>query len=286
MTAIIMKAELSDSWEDDWESTVETFVESLKAPAPQVNEVKTLPKVTTAPPTKTFSQRKNPYAKYPYFMAGLQGTLLKQLYPRSALPIGDLKRDLASGKLSLQDVVIAVRNDYIMPLYNVTKSTKYFNPVSKMRVPITNKKERFDPKLLTHVSLEDQLKVYRLFGFQGHQGKKKSDDDSNRDELLAHLRDILYNADELAYVMALLLNYRMYVDVDEAVLKRVCSDLHTHERYNEKSFTLPAKWFHDATWKKLNYVHGESKLDNFGGGDGQMDRDLAAMMVKADSYKK
>jgi len=286
MSAIIMKAEISESWEDDWESTVETFVESLKPPTQPVNEVKTLPMVTAAAPTKTFSQRKNPYAKYPYFMAGLQGTLLKQLYPRSALPIGDLKRDLASGKLSLQDVVMAVRNDYIMPLYNVTKSTKYFNPVSKMRVPITNKKERFDPKLLTHVSLEDQLKVYRLFGFQGHQGNKKSDEDSNRDELLAHLRDILYNSDELAYLMAILLNCRMYVDVDDADLKRVCSDLRKHERYNEKSFTLPAKWFHDATWKKLRYVHGESKFDNLGGGDGQLSSGLMSLMATADSYKK
>jgi hypothetical protein len=291
MAAIIMKAVVPDAWEDDWESSVDSFVNSLKPPSPpspQVRKEEVVPQAPAIQSTKITTFGKDYYEKYPYFKAGLHGTLLRQLYPDATKPLGELKRDLASGKITLSDIVMAVRNDYIMPLYNVAKSTKYFNPVARKFVPQDDKRERVDPKLRTHVSLDDQLRFYRLFGFQGHQERKlKGDEDAIRTELLGHLRDILYKPEYLEALIRILLCGRMYIEVDSEALKKACVDIQLHESFDKKSYTLPTKWFHDPTWKKLRYVYGKGIFANLGcGTESQFSSELMEMAKRENSYKK
>jgi hypothetical protein len=170
------------------------------------------------------------------------------------------------------------------PLFYVLKSTKYFNPISKMRVPV-NKKERVDPTMYTHVSLEDQQKVYRMFGFQGHVGPKKSNEDGYRDELLCKIKAILYEPATLT-TLILHLMQRSCIEVDVVEVRRICEGLRLRSDYDVRAYGLPEKWFHDATWIKLRYVCGEGQWANFGGGDGQLDRTITDMAATESKYIK
>jgi hypothetical protein len=212
-------------------------------------------------------------------MAGVEGTVHKELFPKSQHPFADLKELLTTPE-GIEQYIHTVRNSYIKPLFYVLKSTRFFNPMTKMRVPI-KKGERVDPNL-AYVSIEDQKKVYKLFGFQGHVGSKKVDEDAKRDELLEKLKGILYYTPTLVTFIHLLLQ-RGYIFIPEHEIRRMCEQLKQREDYDFKSFCLPAKWYHDASWMKLRYVYGGSTLDKIGGGDGGISNDMAKC-VFAESY--
>jgi len=270
---------------DDWEMATEESLIVILQPKSAVEMI--VPEIVVAPmakpaATKPVKRQANPYNKYPYFMAGVQGTLLKQLFPLAKFPEGELKKRVETEPTkTLTDIVMAVRNDYIMPLFQVAKSTRYFNPVTKTRVP-AGKKERVDPNL-AYVSLDDQLRFYRLFGFQGHLGTKKMDEDAKRDELLELLKQVLYHPPALVYIIQILLG-RMSIEVHESDLNQICRQICEDKR---KSYGLPAKWHHDSSWKKLHYVYGEGSLANMGGGgDGQFDREMMRQAMAAESFIK
>jgi len=275
---------VSDDWESfDMDSAVFSVAKQpsekvIVASAPVAPDVVTSKKVSEA--------LRNAYVKYPYFIASIQGTVLRTMFPKADKPGGELKKMLESGSVSgLTEFVVTLRNGVIMPMFYVLKSTKFFNPISKIRSNPKKSKERFDPMLLNSVSLEDQVKMYRLFGFQGHVGPKKDDEDVKRDELLFKLKNILYDADVLCHLVQMLFG-RLEISIDTDVIKRVCVSLRGRSDYETKAYGLPSRWYHDSTWAKLRYVYGEGSWANFGGGEGQMSRDLDAMNRAAQNFVK
>ena len=275
-----------DNWEDedaDWELAIKSLVVPQ---AETVEEIKPLV-IATLVETKIdalveASKLKNPYSIYPYFMASVEGTVLRELFPKSQYPIADLKH-LVSTPEGLCCYVQCVRNRYIKPLFYILKSTKYFNPLTKTRVP-PKKGERVDPGL-AHVTIEDQKKVYNLFGFQGHVGSKKIDEDVKRDELLDKLKSILYDTPRLTQFIQLML-YRKDIHVEAISVRQSCEQIKTCEDYGYKSYSLSGRWYHDASWQKLRYVYGCSSLDKLGGGDGGIPHEVTVCMQKQGSYQK
>ena len=86
-------------------------------------------------PIKQKKGIRNPYAKYPYFIASVKNTVAKSLFPKAEHPLGNLKESLKT-PYGLTNFIAEVRNQYIKPLFYVLKSTAYFNPITKTRVPI------------------------------------------------------------------------------------------------------------------------------------------------------
>uniref|UniRef100_A0A6C0JJW0 Uncharacterized protein n=1 Tax=viral metagenome TaxID=1070528 RepID=A0A6C0JJW0_9ZZZZ len=269
--------------EDEWETAVLNF----KLPITEVSPVTTasvspIPSDTEADePIKQKKNIKNPYAKYPYFIASVKGTVAKALFPKAEHPLGSLKDSLKT-PYGLTNFMSEVRNNYIKPLFYVLKSTAYFNPITKTRVP-PKKSERVDPNL-AFVALGDQVKVYKLFGFQGHVGSKKTDEDSKRAELLDYLKYILYDTNTFINFIQILLQH-LFVEVDETDISRTCDIIRQQSEYEQKSYGLPEKWFHDAKWKKLTYVYGGSTIDNIGGGDGGFSLEMMQCMKKTAAFQ-
>jgi len=281
-----------ESWDDneelEWETSVAAFSFStpIAPPAPPAPPAAATaaPLAATAPPVKSEAkiQIKNTYTNYPYFLAGVEGSVQRDLFPRTELPLSQLKQSLTTQQ-GVFNFVQSVRN-YIKPLFYVLKSTKYYNPITKTRIPPKTKSEPIDPNF-QYISLEDQLKVYRLFGFQGHVGDKKNDEDNKRDELLEKLKNILYNTNTLIVFIELLL-IRICVTVEQSDIRLAYEQLRKMSDYEQKSYRLSANWFHDASWKKLRYVYGANRCDNITGGDGGISREMESCILKAATYKK
>ena len=284
MSTIVLSM-IPDNWDDnedlEWESSVASFsVPALAPPAPIEKPTISIPVIPSLS-TETKLKVKNIYTNYPYFLAGVEGTVQKDLFPRSEFPLKNIKQSLTT-PAGLNNYAHSVRN-YINSLFYVLKSTKYYNPVTKMRVP-PKKTDRIDPNF-QYVSLNDQLKVYRLFGFQGHLGSKKDDEDIKRDELLEKLKNILYNTNTLIVFIELLL-IRLFVTVSQDDIRMACEGIKARSDYDQKSYHLSANWFHDASWQKLRYVYGANILDNLGEGDGAIPRELVSSILKASTFKK
>jgi hypothetical protein len=263
--------------EDEWESAIQNFKIPSAEASPVTVPLETKPAEAVVKPKKSFA---NPFQKYPYFLAGIEGTILKELFPTSEHPLGSLKQYLSTQE-GLVDYALKIRNNYIMPLFYVLKSTTYYNPITKTRVPI-KKGERIDPNL-SYVNNEDQVKVYKLFGFQGHVGPKKTDEDVKRAELLEKLKNVLYNTHSLVLLVKLMLQ-RICVEVDDADIQKACDTIRQRSDYEQKSFRLPVKWYHNAQWKKLRYVYGDSAMDKIGGGDGAIPYEVAQCIFNSAAY--
>ena len=282
MTALVLQQPILDNWEDNenWDFVLPALQPTL---SPQVPTTISEPIPVISEPIKQSTFIKNCYEMYPYFLAGIEGTIKNELFPRAQFPIRDLKKFIET-QTGLLHYVRQARN-YIKSMFYVLKSTKYFNPVSKTRVPPKKKGEYIDPNF-QFVNISDQLKVYKLFGFQGHIGPKRADDDAKRDELLDKLKEILYNKNVLTHLVQLLL-YRMdhsHLDSKDRILN-TCEQLTTTNDYNYKSYSLSDQWYHGANWKKLRYVYGEGHLDQIGGGDGAITREMEISIYKACSYR-
>ena len=281
MATLIAKI-IPDSWDDE---EFELDFDSLKTAAeePVSKPVASPVAVTFTAEPEQVIKIKNEYAKYPYFMAGLEGTLLKELFPRAEYPVVDLKKSLETSA-GLLKYVNSVRN-YVKALFYVLKSTKYYTPVTKARVAPKSKKERIDPDL-AYVSIEDQMRVYKLFGFQGHVGSKKDNEDYKRDELLGLLKGIIYNVPVLTHFVMLLLQ-RIYVtSLNQSDIRRTCEQIKSCVDYEYKLYSLSAYWYHNTSWKKLWYVYGENTLDMICGGDGAITSEMASCVMKSASYQK
>jgi len=284
-TKVIMP--VLDNWDDeieDWDSSVsQHFATALAKDTASAPIAKTERKVDMA--VKKVRSLGNPYKKYPYFLAGLEGTIARTLFPRSGSPKADLKQHLTIHSSGNTDNYVAIiRNSYIRPMFYVLKSTKYYNPITKTRVPPKTRTERVDPNN-GFVTVADQKRVYNLFGFQGHVGPKKIDEDAKRDELLEKLKEILYQTPTLVNLVQNLLS-RIDVNIDESDIRGACERLKTSSEYNNKSYQLPERWYHDATWEKLRYVYGEGVFANIGGGDGAISRDMASGIAREWSFAK
>lgn len=277
MSAIVLNM-IPESWDDVEELDLEA---SFSVPVPTPPVPPSVVASVKASATETRIPVKNIYANYPYFLAGVEGTVQKDLFPRAEFPLGSLKQSLTTPE-GLNNYVQCVRN-YIKPLFYVLKSTKFYNPVTKTRVS-PKKTDRVDPNF-QYVSLSDQLKVYKLFGFQGHIGSKKDDEDAKRDELLEKLKNALYNTNSLIVFIELLL-IRLFVTVSQSEIRMACEKIKERSDYDQKTYHLSANWYHDASWQKLRYVYGASMLDNLGGGDGGIPRELVASIAKASTFKK
>jgi len=267
--------------EDDWESC-EIPVLALPTPTPIVVTTPTTVVVEVPTiPTETRIPVKNIYEMYPYFLAGVEGTVQKEIFPRAEFPLGNLKQSLTTSS-GLNNYVYTVRN-HIKSMFYVLKSTKFYNPVTKSRIP-PRKKEYVDPNF-QHVALNDQLKLYKLFGFQGHIGSKKNDEDAKRDELLEKLKFILYDTNTLIVFVELLLQ-RIYVTVNQSDIRRACDLVKTRSDYDKKSYGISQYWYHNASWQKLHYVYGGGSLDMIGSGDGAIPQELQASILKKATFQK
>lgn len=267
--------------EDDWESC-EIPVLNLPTPTPApvptpTTEVPTVPAV----PVETRIPVKNIYGMYPYFLASVEGTVQKELFPRAEFPLGNLKQSLTT-QTGLNNYVDVVRS-HIKSMFYVLKSTKFYNPVTKSRIP-PKKKEYVDPNF-QHVALNDQLKLYKLFGFQGHIGSKKDDEDAKREELLEKLKFILYDTNTLIVFVELLLQ-RIYVTVNQSDIRRACDLVKTRSDYDKKSYGLSQYWYHNASWQKLRYVYGGGSLDMISGGDGAIPLEMQSSILKTATFQK
>jgi hypothetical protein len=270
-----------DNWDDadaEWDVAIQQLLQPVKIEIKP--ETPTISTPFVEPQPKHYN---NPYTIYPYFMAGVEGTVLKELFPMAEFPIASLKHSLGDSD-GLINYVASVRL-YINSLFYILKSTKYYNPSTKTRVPPKTKNERIDPNF-AYVSLEDQLRVYRLFGFQGHIGQKKADEDNKRDELLGKLKSLLYDKQTLTIFVILLLKRINITTISETEIRSVYDYLRSRPDYENKSFRLSSKWFHDASWQKLRYVYGGSSLDRIGGGDGAITGEMAACIYKQTTFIK
>lgn len=269
--------------EDEWETAVLNFKLPITEVSPATTaSVSPIPSDNTEAdePIKQKKSIKNPYARYPYFMASVRNTVAKSLFPKAEHPLGNLK-DILKKSSGLINFMAEVRNNYIKPLFYVLKSTAYFNPITKTRVP-PKKSERVDPNL-AHVALGDQIKVYKLFGFQGHVGIKKTDEDNMRTELLDYLKYILYDTNTYINFIQILLQ-QLIVEVDEDDIRRTYETIRQRSDYEQKSYGLPEKWFHGATWKKLRYIYGDSAMDKLGGGYGGIPDEVVKCIINSTAY--
>lgn len=271
--------------EDDWESC-EIPVLALPTPTSTPIAVPTpaveVPTAAPVVPVETRIPVKNTYGMYPYFLAGVEGTVQKELFPRADFPLGNLKNALTT-QTGINNYVDVVRN-HIKSMFYVLKSTKYYNPVTKSRIP-PKKKEYVDPNF-QHVALNDQLKIYKLFGFQGHIGSKKDDEDAKREELLEKLKFILYDTNTLIIFVELLLQ-RIYVTVNQTDIRKACDSVKTRSNYDNKSYGLSQYWYHNASWQKLRYVYGGGSLDMIGGsGDGAIPIEMQSSILKTTTFQK
>jgi hypothetical protein len=257
MSVAILKAlPVLENWEDEdenWDIAIKSLSQSIDSSLSPPSSVS-----VPLPIQSKKREYKNYYSIYPYFLAGLEGTVLKEMFPSSEFPLGNLKEAIKIPNGLLQ-YIITVRS-YVKSVFYVLKSTKHYNPVTKSHVP-PKKTDRIDPMLMSSVKSEDQLKVYHLFGFQGHIGSKKGDEDIKRDELLGKLKNIMYDTTTLTILVVLLMQ-RLFIDIDESDIRNACIELKRRSDYENKSYNLPSRWYHDATWKKLRYVYGESFFDN------------------------
>ena len=283
----IINANVSDNWDDEVELELSIIADPPPSPPPLSTSSSSSP-VTVAEliqaDVKMVQKYRGMYDKYPYFMAGAEGTVMKGMFPRAEFPLAEFKKALESN--GLLTYVNTLRN-YIKSLFYVIKSTKYFNPVAKTRVAPKSKHERIDITLVQNVTIEDQIKAFKLFGFQGHVGgAKKDDEDSKREELLETLKSILYNTQTLSIFVHLMLE-RMSISFSYHDIQGACQQLKTWATdYDCKSYNLPSSWYHDSKWAKLRYVYGASRFDNMTVTDGQLNSDIMCSMLKAQSYKK
>jgi hypothetical protein len=168
-------------------------------------------------------------------------------------------------KSQLFDYVLCVRNGYIMPLYYVMRSTRFFNPISKTRIH-RKKNEYIDPDF-KWVSLEDQRKVYQLFGFGGTTHSQMFDD-SLRNELQDILKDILFQPTSTALKnLVLHLLRRMDIDITQHIetVERICLGLSQRPEFSHKSYKLPEKWYYNTTWKKVQQYNEPIIIGGEGG---------------------
>ena len=231
-----------DSWEDE---VVEVSVAVPETKVPSRSSSKVVPVVVESGESLVM---RNPYEQYVYMVPSLKITVLKTMYPQSSHPLGELQRDLKSdGTLgrTLLEYVLCVRNAYLLPVYSVLKSTHFYNPVTRTRVP-RKKNQPMDPGF-SRVSVEDQRKVYQLFGFSGSQSLM---DDNLRVELLEVLKNLLYQPLVLAKLVVYLLQSQE-VDIDMSAVSLVCKTLPDRADFGYKSYKLHEKWFHHPSWKKV-----------------------------------
>ena len=234
-----------DSWEDDLPE-VSPKEEILAKEEPKIEQ----PQYVV----------RNRYGNYPYFVLSLKTTVLRTMYPKSLFPLGDLQRDLASLRdKTLLEYVLCIRNVYLSSIYNVLKSTYFYNPITRTRVP-RKKNERADTGF-SWVSLEDQRRVYQLFGFSG---SNITVDDVFRLEILDMLKNLLYQQNILVDLVMYLFDSQN-IPLDLGDVQRICQTLPQRADYAYKSYKLPEKWFYNSSWKKLSNA---SCLHIIGGGEG------------------
>lgn len=191
--------------------------------------------VSVSVPSVTYKNR------YEYLIPSIKTTVLKTMFPGSAHPVRDLKETMSKGRL--EEYILCVRNEYLLPVYYVLRSTRFFQPIAKKMVT-RSKKEYVDPNF-KWVSLEDQRKVYKLFGFSG---TSQSNDDMLRDEIQEHLKAVLFEPTQLRAIISYLMRC-MEITVDEGDIQEICQKLEK----GHKAYKLPEKWFHDSTWKPVKY---------------------------------
>ena len=80
-------ADIPDEWDDD-DATRTLKIDN--DPSKDSSSVQPI-SVTILPKKKEY---KNHYSIYPYFMAGLEGTVFREMFPFSKYPLADLKETL------------------------------------------------------------------------------------------------------------------------------------------------------------------------------------------------
>lgn len=262
--------------EDSWDNVVvvtplaklqDWNLDSWDVEIPETETESTTHTEPTAPaPTETTPEIvRNPCDKYPLLLASMETTVLKTMYPNSAQPLQTLKTNIHN---QLVEYILCVRNVYVMPLYYVLRSTRFFNPISKTRIH-RKKNEYIDPDF-KWVSLEDQRKVYQLIGLTG-TNHSQIFDDNLRNELQEVLKEILFQPTGIAIKQLIVsLMYRMHINVDASLLQeieQICQGLSKRPEFSHKSYKLPEKWYYNISWKK-NQQHNEPMI--LGGEGGRM----------------
>lgn len=180
--------------------------------------------------------------RYEYLAPSIMTTVLKTLFPKSTHPVRDLNETMSMARL--EEYIRTVRNGYLLPTYYVLRSTRFFNPIAK-KILLRSKKEYVDPNY-HWVSLEDQRRVYNLFGLSGNQ----SYDDILREEIQEYLKTLLFKSNHLCALISHLMKC-MEIKVDVCDIQEMCQQLEKMPEYTHKSYKLPEKWFHDSKWKPL-----------------------------------
>ena len=236
--------------EDEWELAVSSFKISIETTSGNNPLDLLLQKAEKQEALKTISLDKitisakqaSMYHNYGHFVHGLAGTMVKTLFGVVDIPEGKrlLREKLGTPECTLKSIVVWVRNDYLTPLFNVARSTVYYNPVHRKWV---GNKKLMDPNLL-QVSRDDQLKFYRLFDFTGFLNEKSQLENEKRDKLITFLRNIIYgNSSELVYFIDYLL-YRISTEIkfNKNELIKICKEFEYDECNNTKKYFFPTKW--------------------------------------------
>lgn len=278
-----------DDWEsNDWESNdvdlseISSKLQKAKEEEETLTKKVAPKKVEEPEPEPVKAPRRNESAKlynmYPYFLASVSNSTLNYLDTN----IADLKNNFGTS-ITNEDIVYAIRTGYIVPLFYVLKSTKYYNPISKTRVPVA-KNERVNRELYG-VSESDQKKVYQLFGFSGKLPKKTTED-NQRDELLTKLKNIMYNENTLCDFVELI--FKMWnIEFDEREIRSAIENIKSRKDYSYAQYILPRSWYYNSAWTPLKYVYGQSAFDNMGRDaedGGQITREIAASLTKQSKY--
>ena len=257
MSAIVLTKLQSwnlDSWDDDVDVPVpvptklqEWNLTSWEDEVPEV-EVKTsaaVVEVEAASTTQAIStgviRTLGHQYRYAHFVPSLKTTVLKTMFPKSQQPLSDFKKNM-----SLEQYILSVRNEYVLPVYYVLRSTRFFNPIAK-KIVNRSKKEYMDPNN-KWVTLEDQRKVYQLFGFSG---TSQHSDDILREEIQEFLKNILFQPTHLCALIVHMIQNVMQMEVNETEILEKCQELQKKPEFSYKSYKLPEKWFYDSTWKKI-----------------------------------
>jgi len=251
--AAIIEATLSsqvDYFEEEWELAVDSFkipFDSKKESVESVESIfleKILPKKENKNEFKITPRQSEIYKNYNNFIYGLIGTMAKTFF--SVVEIKEGKKliieKLASSEIPLKTFVIWIRNDYLVPLFNVARSTIHYNPIQRKWIV---RKTTIDPNL-TQVKRDDQLKFYKLFNFRGLLNGQSIIEDSNREKIINFLKDIIYgDLQNLVYFVKTVF-HRICIEItlNQDELISICNDIRFGENYNIKNYSLPIKWHH------------------------------------------
>ena len=97
--------------------------------------------------------------RYENLVKSMKMTVLKRMYPRCEHPLGELKKEISR---NLYNLILCIRNEYVLPTYYILRSTRFFNPIAR-KIIKRSKKEYIDPNN-KWIKIEDQEKIYELLG--------------------------------------------------------------------------------------------------------------------------